>query len=265
MICRTFPVKWKPGALWVLAFTCLAFAQEKKPQPLARYLRFADRSYVELAGTKGVVDLNGTYTIEAWLRWDADYTGVHYLMGDEAWPGMSRDVPVGKASGWVLRTTAVQDLDKRSLEFSVATASGKPEWAIMTTPLRKDSDSKAWQHIAICKTASTISLFWNGKLAAKENCQGVRFNPCPTNLFLGVRKSGHDGVIFKGDFKAFRITKKALYQGEFKPKESFPSDQPALVLLDFRDVEENKIGDLTGNKHEGTIVGAKWIDPAADK
>jgi hypothetical protein len=117
-----------------LAIVWFASAQERNLRPLTHYLRFTDRNYVELAGTKGLVDLNKSYTIEAWVRWDTEYTGVYYLMGDEAWVGMSRELPIGNSCGWVLRTTALVDLEKRGLEFSIATASGQPEWASELDP-----------------------------------------------------------------------------------------------------------------------------------
>ena len=77
---------------------------DKKPDKIpdgapSKYLRFKNQSNVELQGTKGLVDPNGTFTVEMWVRFDGP--GSHILLGDESWPGAGETV--SRTTGWVLR------------------------------------------------------------------------------------------------------------------------------------------------------------------
>src|SRR5205807_9713391 len=59
--------------LLMLTFRPCAFGQESSPTPKDaakpnRFLRFANRAHVELKGTRGLLNLNGSFTVEAWLR-----------------------------------------------------------------------------------------------------------------------------------------------------------------------------------------------------
>src|SRR2546429_72524 len=112
----------------------LAVRGDEPPDPgpvvlTQRCLHFTNRDRVELKDTKGLLDLNGTFTVEAWVRWDANIRAEHYLMGDEAWPGMSPDIPATVPCGWVLRMSAPDRTGTRKLDFTIgATANGKADW-----------------------------------------------------------------------------------------------------------------------------------------
>src|SRR5437762_10371810 len=84
--------------LLVLTFRPCAFGQESSPTPTDaakpnRFLRFANRAHVELKGTRGLLNLNGSFTVEAWLRWEGAITTPLYLMGDEIWKDMAAELP----------------------------------------------------------------------------------------------------------------------------------------------------------------------------
>src|SRR5262249_7372207 len=212
--------------------------------------------------SRGMLNLNGTFTIEAWVRWNTEYSGHLSLVDDLAWPGMNREVQVAEHCGLVLRTSKLVDANKRSLEIAfVATEAGKTDWLSDTSQPRKDTDSKEWHHVAVSKTPAAVALYWNGKLVARRPCQGVQFHNCPTNLFVGVRKnpSEESNESWK-EIRGVRISKKARYTRDFKPDKAFSRDDTTLVLLDFNTTDEKKVHEISGNKHDGAIVGAKWVD-----
>lgn len=228
------------------------------PDDVPHALRFKDKAYVELKDTKGLLNLNGAFTVESWVRWPKTAPPIINLMGDEAWESMNPEIQVPVNCGWVLRTTAGAN-GMRGLEVGFgATIAGKSDWFGAKGPPRPDSEK--WQHVAICKTPDVIRIFWNGKLYASQTCRGVRFNNCPTELYLGVRKSPFVDRQFHGDVQAFRLSSVTRYQGNFVPAETFAKDASTLVLLDFAAGKGSEIPDLSGKGHHGLVVGAEWVE-----
>ena len=143
-----------------------------------------ERGTLRRSAVAPLLDLNASYTIETWVRWDPANPPRQILCGDEAWPGMNPELNIAKTSGWVLRTTPIEGADKRGIEFVVAAmVPGKIDWFVVPTPVRKMSDGVIWQHVAVCKTPSAISIYWNGKLAVHRPCRGIKFNPSPTDIY----------------------------------------------------------------------------------
>jgi WD40 repeat protein len=218
------------------------------------FLRFQKRSRVELASTNGMLDLNGTFTAEMWVRLRP---GTQYLVGDESWNNSGERVT--RASGWTLRTGEGQGNEK-SFNFTVAKENNS--WLVVSGPARPDSAE--WQHIAIVKTPNEISIFWDGALYANKSCVGERFVACPSNLFLGVRKNAQENRAIDADIRAFRVSSRALYRAGFNPAENLTKTSDTLVLLDFSAGKGAQLHDLSGRGHHGTIVGAEWMPDQKD-
>ena len=240
-----------------------AWGQDDGSHP---YLRFANRSdHVELEKTRGALDLQKPFTIELWVRWDADILDkMLYLAGDEAWKGMSDKVPVDAESGWVIRTSKLKDADKQAIQFNVASSTGgkrgKRSWLTVTTGYQR-VEPKQWQHIAVCRTASELRIFWNGKLAARQSLAGIELHSAPSNVFLGVRKDAWEDREFVGDIRAFRISSKARYGERFTPEVPSEKDESTLALLDLAAVEDSHAPDSSGHNRHGVVVGAKLFKP----
>jgi hypothetical protein len=213
-------------------------------------LRLRNRAYVELANTRGVVDLNGTFTIEMWVRLRP---GVQYLVGDESWPGAGE--PGSGARGFVIRTGGSQG---GNWEFNFTMAFGPENWWLATGPQRRITDE--WQHIAVCKTLDEVRLFWDGKLYTSRAIKGEKFIPCNSNIFLGVRRNGWQDRQVDADYRAVRISRKAVYQNDFTPPQQLDKTDDTSVLLDFSTAEGKVIPDLSGKKHDGTISGGTWLE-----
>lgn len=246
----------------VLIVFALESAQAQDDGPHA-YLRFASRSdHVELEKSRGALDLQKPFTAELWARWDTNVLDkMLYLAGDEAWPGMSSNVPVSATSGWAIRTSKVKDADKQAIEFIVAaSARGKREWLSVVTSYQR-IEPKRWQHIAVCRTPSELRIFWNGKPAARRALAGIELHSAPSNVFLGVRKDAWEDREFVGDLRAFRMSSKARYGEPFTPEVPTETDEPTVALLNLDKVEDSHAPDASGNKRHGIVVGAKLIKP----
>jgi formylglycine-generating enzyme required for sulfatase activity len=212
-------------------------------------LRFRRQSYVELANTKGLLDLNQGFTAEMWVRISS--SGGQYLIGDESWPNVGE--PVSRASGWVLRTS-------KGIPgpFNLTFAESKSEWWGVAGPDRPFS--KEWEHVAVSKSPDAVQVYWNGKLYLSKSCQGLKFIPCPSNLFLGVRAKGFSDRNFDEEFSAFRLSSKAIYQREFSPPKTFEKTADTLILLDFSGDSGKAIPDVSGHGHHGNLVGVTWAE-----
>ncbi len=225
-----------------------------------RWLQFAGRGHVELENSRGLIDLNGTFTAEAWVRWPANLQKHLTIMGDEAWPSIGTALQVPQTCGWVLRTRGLENGENRRFDFTAA--SGNPEWfGVVSEPVHVAGGQ--WHHLAVSKTPKLVRIFLDGNPIAERSCEDVEFVTCPTNLYLGVRKDGSPDRWFEGEFKAVRISKRARYVAAFKPEDEFARDASTEVLLDFSSSDAQTIADLSGHGHNGILNDVKWID--ADK
>src|SRR5207237_85976 len=93
--------------------------------------------------------------------------------------------------------------------------------------------SREWQHVAVSKSHGYFHVFWNGQPHLSKACKGTTFIPCPSNLFLGVRKNPHHDRNFDAEIRAFRLSSTALYQANFVPPTTFDKASDTLALLDF--------------------------------
>jgi len=121
------------------------------------------------------------------------------------------------------------------------------------------STGSEWRHIAVVKSPETVKIFVNGKKRASHPVDGIRLTASPTNIFLGVRKYAFVDRCFNGDICAFRLSSSARYTENFFPPGSFRSDRDTLVLYEIRENDRNIVEDLSGNKHEGLILGPKFL------
>jgi hypothetical protein len=233
------------GAEWV------ALDNQAPPPETARGLRFKNRDYVELANTKGMLDLNGSFTVEMWVKVRPGYQS---LVSDNSWKGVGQP-GTGPACGWVFATTGGGK--GKPLALNVTLAATKQEWFVTAGGPHPINDQ--WQHIAICKTPKDVRVYWDGKLRIRTPCAGEKFIPCPGNLFLGVHKNPAKWETVDADFRAFRVSGKALYLTEFTPPRNLEKTADTLLLLDFSAAQGDQIPDLSGYKRHGTIVGAEWV------
>lgn len=191
---------------------------------LARPVLHIDgKSGIRLTDTADLVDLNKDFTIETWVRFPVADRRMLFLAGDEAWPNMNPKVSVTRASGWVLRTRPGPKSGV-AFDFTVACelADGKKsDW--ITTCGEPVEVFAGFQHLAVCRLADRITLYWNGRRHASLDCTGKQLVPSPTECFVGPRENGHANRFFAGDFAEFRLSfKRSLLQGILPAAETSP-------------------------------------------
>ena len=232
--------------------------EEPKKVEAERYLQFSRRGYVELQKTRGIIDVNGSFTIEVWVRWSDKSIKSQFICGDGAHANLP-EIPVNKNSGWQLVAGDVEDADYRRITLIIGrSVKGKEEWFPVQTSPMKGTDGK-WHHIAVSKSPTMIRIFWNGKLAAEKNCAGLKFNGCPSDFYLGTRKGAHGIWGFEGDIRAFRAYSKAVYTKAFKPEGVFQKNGTEEICLDFTGDDTEKILDLSGKDHIGLLNDVNWV------
>jgi hypothetical protein len=222
-----------------------------------RCLRFSECGYVELKKTTGLIDLNDSFTVESWIRFDGKNNKQATFIGDEVWHQMSPAIDVSTSGGWVLRLQPTDDPAKSIVQFVAGTTN--PEWFVVDSSPVVVLDGE-WHHIAVSKTPEVLRLFFDGKRVSEEKCKDARFTPSVTDLYIGVRKNAFPNRQFKGEYRAFRISNKARYSEAFVPPASFVKDPRTDLLLDFTGNDATRILDLSGKEHHGVLSDVKWAD-----
>jgi serine/threonine protein kinase len=113
--------------------------------------------------------------------------------------------------------------------------------------------------LAMVYDGRQILLFVDGRLASRikpdESLEKSKTAPRYTTLSLGDK--GYNGRIDE-----VRISNVARYDADYSPKPRLSSDGDTLALYHFDDGEGVVFKDASGNKHDGNIVGAKWVSAA---
>ncbi len=203
---------------------------------------------VELANTKGMIDLNDAFTVEMWVEFGK---GVQYFAGDETWPGVAA---VKRPYGWVLRIHP----DQRMNFTAGATIADRPgvEWA-ETSGDEKIVFDDDWHHLAISKNREGTTVFLDGRPYLQQKTSNITYMNSPFNTFLGPSALTHDRPV-NCRFKAFRVSGKQLYSQPFTPPVEFTKGDDTLVLLDFSAGKGATLPDLSGHGRHGTIRGGSW-------
>ncbi len=83
-----------------------------------------------------------------------------------------------------------------------------------------------------------------------------------TALHIGC--DGEQRSRFQGVIDQVRISRVARYTQNFPPVTSLPSDDKTLAMYDFREGKGETLRDVSGNGHDGKIVGAEWVNRAIE-
>lgn len=98
-----------------------------------------------------------------------------------------------------------------------------------------------------------LSLFVDGKLV------DTRPSSRPAPYFRIGAVTGPPARLFSGTISAVRISRGARYNEDYSVTESWQSDENTLALYQFSEGSSDLLKDASGNRHHGTIIGAKWI------
>ncbi|QDT24390.1 protein kinase domain-containing protein [Gimesia chilikensis] len=126
-------------------------------------------------------------------------------------------------------------------------------------------------HVAVCFDGKRFKLFLNGKTLkatlTKRNADDSfsetddeimlkEFYPSES-FHIGCHRKG--GGFFKGTIDEVRISNIARYTEDFTPTKRFENDKNTMALYHFDEGSGDVLKDLSGNGHDGKIVGTKWV------
>ena len=130
---------------------------------------------------------------------------------------------------------------------------------MVETPYPSDT---LWHHLAFIrdKSTNTLKLFIDGQLktTSVDNSTSIANNG--SMVCIGARNNGN-GIyeIWKGNMKYLRISNIARYSGTFSPSKVLNKDINSIALWPFTEGAGNKLTDISGNNHHGTITNTDWI------
>lgn len=160
--------------------------------------------------------------------------------------------------GFVLRLNPVEDADKRTLEVALAGADRpRASWvSVASKPVRIDA---GWHHVAVSRTTEGIGLYHDGKPVATRDCRKQAFRGSVRPISIGAPKDAIADRQLFADVAGLRLSGKARYAGQwFKPARTWKRDEQTHLLLDFERPARDRVIDLAGKNHHGTLVGARW-------
>jgi hypothetical protein len=106
-------------------------------------------------------------------------------------------------------------------------------------------------HYACVYDGKLMRAFIDGKLKATKAIDADPPHPGLCKLTLG--KS------YIGLMRNVRISKVPRYEKDFTPQDRFQPDNDTLALYHFDEGTGDVLRDSSGNKHDGKIIGAKWV------
>ncbi len=101
-----------------------------------------------------------------------------------------------------------------------------------------------------------INGVWQGQRFAEPH-EGLQWRM--TSLHIGC--GGDLRSRFQGVIDQIRISRVARYSRNFPPVTSLSNDDKTLAMYDFREGSKDTLRDVSGNGHDGKIVGAEWVRP----
>jgi hypothetical protein len=188
-------------------------------------------------------------TIEAVVKVDHDNRwGNRFLIGngDHCGLGIMR-----QGESWVFRIQTI--LNARGTDIPI-TAWGGPNSS-------GDAGSTSWTHVAGVYDGREIRIYVDGHRRRGQQIFG-QVKPGDSPFVLGAWPGGGDrsetGDAFKGQVRAVRISKLALYNDEFVPA-PLTNGPATMALFTFTEGRGDRIKDAANKKIFGEIHGAQWV------
>ena len=154
----------------------------------------------------GVLNLNGDWTLEAWVKYGANVTGDRDVLFYYGYPGHGYSLSVNYLEGNKLQVTTLGIADMPS-----ATAVVEPD---------------LWQHVAVVhKKGVSITYFINGKeIDSRAYTDGTIPADTRRALYIGAEWNG--GLPFTGFIDRVRISNSALTASELDSDPKNPASLP---------------------------------------
>jgi WD40 repeat protein len=228
-------------------------------------LRFDGRDSVVLSNSRGLADLNKTFTAEMWFRSLRDMTQpAHCLVGNCAMSGFHPEVNEPSIVGWVVSAGRL----RRDNTTGASVRWSRADGILVGVSGRFPPLNDAWHHLAVCNEPQSdggwqMQVFVDGKFVQRVTRPATEVFPSPSDLFLGSSEFVKPDNTFHGDIRAFHLSSTVRYETPFTPRDEFMPDNDTIALLNFDGGDSRAVRDISGNNHNARIVGADWIEVSA--
>ena len=136
--------------------------------------------------------------------------------------------------------------------------------------IQSDISENQWYHIALCYDGVNITCYLNGTTEFQAQWTGTAASENSSYALNIARNPGNsDFDYFLGQIQDFRISKKAVYTGNFTPPTNLLAnlcpEQPSCedVALHLQPAAGETIADKSSNQHTVTTVGDTVADNTA--
>jgi hypothetical protein len=204
------------------------------------------------------------YTIDLWFKADTSKIYSHH-----SWPCLFTKGSPNATSYfgcWFNNSKGKDSVYFGTGTYDIETGTnvtGNKNAAAMTGVLNEE-----WHHFVAVQKDGKIYTYVDGKAGATEVAKDI------TNTWdiyiggkVGVDEAGADKLQqFFGDIDEFKIYNRALSYTEIAGIVVEKPEKEELVLdLDFANMADGKVNDLTGKGHEGTVTGNVTVKDGAAK
>lgn len=176
-----------------------------------RALQFTGADVAVVEDPNGALNLDGDWTLEAWVKVGLNVEGDRDVIFYYGHPGRGYSLSVNYAAGNKLQVTTLGIADMPS-----DTAVVEPD---------------VWQHLAVVhKKGQTITYYINGQEAgSRAYTGGTQLAETTKALYIGAEWNG--ALAFNGLIDRVRISNSALAPTEFDSNPTTPASVPAAPVL----------------------------------
>jgi tRNA A-37 threonylcarbamoyl transferase component Bud32/WD40 repeat protein len=203
-------------------------------------LSFSLGASVELPGVTAKLDMAGPMTMEAWVT---PHDAVEKAL-----------VPIIGGGG-----AGIQLADNRwgfNGFWEKLPESTKNYYVVVSAPRAREKLRRT--HVACVRTDKQVVVYIDGVPLSSQDVP-----PLPLKryglLTLGGVNEANDKLGFNGLIDEVRFSHVARYEKPFTPPQRFETDADTLALYHFDEGAGDVLRDSSGNKHDGKIIGAKWV------
>jgi len=207
-------------------------------------------------------------------EWVLDFDGQDNWVEIQTSPLESGDIEIGFTyEGWILvREPLVENqiyyngpviesnvgLDPNGeLGFGIKFADAG--WQAIFAPFEPGT----WLHFAAIynRPEGRMSLYLNGVLAISEDTiSSLPFSYHSIGIGTYAPAPEVHNLWLDGQVDCIRISEGVLYTEDFTPPLMFDIEPTTLALWDMEEGEGVETLDLSGNGHDGSIIGATWVE-----
>ena len=222
-----------------------------------QYMKIADHSDFDIAQSE-------SFTLTAWVKvnsYESDVNNAQRFISKRCMEGVSGL----NTSGYELWGALNGNASSGFLANNAPGPNGTAHASSMSSWSTSGGSLSTWFHVAfvVDRAMGKMYLYHNGAQVATSGTKNISSwyvnNDFDVYLGAGLRNSSTVSYFFDGELDNVRFYKKALSSTEIATDKSTNSVSPAteglVAAYDFESISGNIVPDISGNNHNGELVG----------